>query len=54
MAPKDTEEIRDELRVYYGTAAVSGFPMAAAQLYEVDDLDDGEVRELAEELGLEE
>jgi len=54
MWPDDTEETRDELRNYYGTAAVSGFPVAAAQLFEVEDLDDEKVRELAEELGLDE
>lgn len=54
MWPNDTDEIRDELRDYYGTAVVSGFPAAAALLFEVEDLDDEEVRELAEELGLDE
>lgn len=54
MWPNDTDEIRDELRDYYGTAAVSGFQAAAAQLFEVEDLDDEEVKELAEELGLDE
>ena len=54
MWPNDTEETRDELRDYYETAAVTGFPAAAAQLFEVEDLDDEEVKELAEELGLDE
>ena len=54
MWPNDTEETRDAQRDYYGTAAVSGFPVAASQLIEVDDMDDDEVRELAEEIGLEE
>ena len=52
MWEKDPEDIRDELRDYYGTAAVSGFPMAAVQLFEVEDMDEDELRERAEELGL--
>ena len=52
MWEKDTEDIRDELRDYYGTAAVSGFPMAAVQLFEVEDMDEDELRERAEELGI--
>ena len=52
MWERDPEDIREELRDYYGTAAVSGFPMAAAQLFDVDGVDNEELREKAEELGL--
>ena len=43
----DTEELRDKLRDYYGTAAASGNPMAVIDLGKVDNMDDDEVREEA-------
>ena len=49
---KDREELLEELRSYYGTAALNGFEMAAMDLYALDDMDDEELEELAEELGL--
>ena len=49
---KDREELLEELRSYYGTAALNGFDMAAMDLYALDDMDDEELEELAEELGL--
>ena len=52
MFEKDAEDIREELRDYYGTAAASGFPMAAVQLFEVDDMDEDVLRKRAEELGI--
>lgn len=48
----DTEELREKLTDYYGTAMVNGFPMAMADLNGLDRMDDEEIRELAEELGL--
>ena len=52
MYERDTEDIREELRDYYGTAAASGFPMASVQLFEVDEMDEDELRERVEELGI--
>ncbi len=51
--PKDIDEIKEELTDYYGTAMVSGFPMAMANLNELENMDEDELRELAEKLGLE-
>ena len=48
----DMEELREKLTDYYGTAMVNGFPMAMADLNGLDRMDDEEIRELAEELGL--
>jgi len=53
MNPKDIDEIKEELTNYYGTAMVSGFPMAMANLNELEHMDEDELRELAEKLGLE-
>ena len=50
----DTEELRDKLTDYYGTAMMNGFPMAMADLNGLDRMDDEEIRELAEELGISE
>ncbi|MCR5373543.1 MAG: hypothetical protein K6E41_08780 [Solobacterium sp.] len=44
---EDVEELREKLKDYYGTAMVSGFPMAVFDLAEVDDLSDEEVIEQA-------
>ena len=49
---KDTEELREKLTDYYGTAMMNGFPMAMADLNGLDRMDEREIRELAEELGL--
>ena len=49
---KVTEELREKLTDYFGTAMVNGFPMAMADLNRLDSMDDGEIRELAEELGI--
>ena len=43
----ETEELRDKLRDYYGTAVASGNPMAVIDLGKVDNMDDDEVREEA-------
>ena len=47
----DAEELRERLTVYYGTAAVSGFPMAMADMNEVSWMDDDEVIRRAKEMG---
>jgi hypothetical protein len=48
----DTDELREKLTDYYGTAMMNGFPAAMADLNGLDSMDDDEIRELAEELGL--
>lgn len=47
----DTDELRERLTDYYGTATVSGFPMAMAEMNEVSWMDDDEVVRRAKELG---
>ena len=48
----DAEELREKLRDYYGTAMVNGFPMAVADLGNVDSMDDEEVIREAEKNGI--
>lgn len=48
----EREELLESLRSYYGTAALIGFPAAAQDLYDLDSMDEDELRQLAEELGL--
>lgn len=43
---------RDALEDYYGTGAFNGFPAMMMEVIDVDSLSDEEVRERAEELGL--
>ncbi len=50
--PKDPEEIRDDLETYFGTAMCSGFPMAVFDLNELENMNEEELRELHESLGL--
>ena len=48
MYPDDeenTEELREKLKDYYGTAVASGFPMAMLDLIKVDRMSDEEVEE---------
>ncbi len=59
MIPYDVDELREELRNYYGTAAVvmgqddlfGGIPVLS-DLFDVDSLSDEEVVEEAERLGI--
>ena len=51
MDDADVSYLRDRLRDYYGTAMISGFPMAVMELSEVDSMSDEEVIKRAEELG---
>jgi len=46
------EDVRDALRDYYGTAMVSGFPMAGMDLARVDSMSDEEVLRDAYKNGL--
>ena len=48
----DTEELREKLRDYHGTAMVNGFPMAVVDLGKVDSMDDDEVIREAEKNGI--
>ncbi len=50
--PDPEEQLKDRLKDYYGTAAVNGFPMAVIELNEIDDLDEEELEELADQLGI--
>lgn len=44
MYPEDEiEELREKLKDYYGTAMVSGMPMAVMDLARVDNMSDEEV-----------
>ena len=52
MAYRDPDDLREELRDYYGTAAMAGFPAAAATLFDLEDMDEDELEKLAEEQGL--
>ena len=41
------EELREKLRDYYGTAMVSGMPMAVVDLAKLENMDDDEILEEA-------
>jgi len=45
------DEFRDYLRDYYGTAMMSGFPMAVVDLGRIDSLSDEELIRIAENMG---
>ena len=47
----DTDGLRDRLTDYYGTAMVSGFPMAMANLNDISGMNDDELIRRAHELG---
>ena len=48
----DTEELREKLRDYYGTAMTGGFPMAVIDLGRVETMSDEELRREAEKNGI--
>jgi hypothetical protein len=48
----DTEELREKLRDYYGTAMTGGFPMAVIDLGRVETMGDEELRREAEKNGI--
>lgn len=50
MYPYDdeTEELREKLKDYYGTAMMSGNPMAVIDLSRVENMDEQQLREEAE------
>lgn len=47
-----TEELREKLMDYVGTAAFGGFPAAFGDLAEIENADDDELIEIAERLGI--
>ena len=49
---KDIQAIREELESYFGTAACSGFDMAACDLHVLEEMNEEELRQLHEQLGL--
>ena len=46
-----TEELREKLKDYVGTAAFSGFPAAFGDLVEIENADEDELIKIAERLG---
>ena len=52
MAKIDTDELRDYLEDYCGTAAFSGFPAALLDVADIEDMDGYELCEKAEDLGI--
>ena len=49
---KNTEDLRKELKDYYGTAMFNGNPMAVMELSQVDNASDAELETLARQAGL--
>ena len=47
MYPDDTEELREKLKDYYGTAVAEGMPMASHRSCQVENMSDEEVRKEA-------
>lgn len=52
MAKVDTDKLRDCLEDYCGTAASSGFPAALLDVADIENMDDCELCEKAEDLGI--
>ena len=52
MAKIDTDELRDYLEDYCGTAASSGFPAALLDVADIENMDGYELCEKAEDLGI--
>ena len=52
MAKIDTDELRDHLEDYCGTAASSGFPAALLDVADIENMDGYELCEKAEGLGI--
>ena len=52
MAKIDTDELRDYLEDYCGTAAFSGFPAALLDVADIEGMDGHELCEKAENLGI--
>lgn len=52
MAKIDTDELRDYLEDYCGTAASSGLPAALLDVADIENMDGYELCEKAEDLGI--
>lgn len=52
MAKIDTDELRDYLEDYCGTAAFSGFPAALLDVADIENMDGYQLCEKAEDLGI--
>ncbi len=52
MKDYNPDEIKEKLEDYYGTAMVSGFPMAMMDLASLEEKSEEELEELAESLHL--
>lgn len=48
----NTEALRDYMEDEYGTAAYNGFPAAAMDAWEIENMDPQELCERAEEIGV--
>ena len=45
------EDLKKQLKDYYGTAMCSGNPMAVIELSKVDNMSDAEIERLAKQVG---
>lgn len=52
MATIDVDKLREYLKDYYGTAMFNGFPAALLDLSDIDSMDDYELCEQAEKMGI--
>lgn len=52
MATIDTDELRDYLKDYAGTAAFNGFPAAILDLADIECMDPRELCKKAEDIGI--
>lgn len=52
MKPEEIEDIKEELKDFYGTAMTNGFPMAVVDLGNLDSLDEDDLKELAKSIGI--
>lgn len=48
----DVNQLRSDLKDYYGTAMWNGFPMALMDLSRIEQMSDQEIIELAQQIGM--
>ncbi len=48
----DVNQLRRDLKDYYGTAMWNGFPMALMDLSRIEQMSDQEIIELAQQIGM--
>ncbi len=51
MSKKNNDDLREELKDYFGTAMASGFPMARFDIAKVENASDDELRSIARKNG---